>query len=112
MHPTFLAEFRSDWFQDNLAEIPEWLKTLFHAHATEGHSIGRVHWSANGILSDIRWNMRTVMGDEDFKINSKWSSYLARWLLVEYPEFDDGVFFEMRRMRSNRRHNYRYWQQN
>lgn len=69
--------------------------TLFVSLADQVRNTGRERYSSDAILHRIRWHFQIEQGNRQFKCNDHWTSYLARRLIRDRPDFKG--FFELRR---------------
>jgi len=62
-------------------------------------SKGKSHYSADGILHVIRFEVETSTTGQSLKINNNWSACYSRKWAIYYPEFAD--FFERRKSQAD-----------
>jgi hypothetical protein len=76
----------------------DWIKVNYHVfgqfckHAKALIKAGRKHYGAKTIIELVRYHTDIRQkGDEAFKVNNNYTSYLARLCMLVYPE-TDGLF--------------------
>lgn len=72
--------------------------TKFVEFAEQVRARGKTRYSADAILHRIRWWSDVERQSGEYALNNNWTSYLARRLMRERPEFDG--FFETRERKS------------
>ncbi len=71
---------------------------LYAQLADQVRKAGRTRYSSDALLHRIRWHHQIERGDSEWKCNDHATSYLARRLMRERPEY--AGFFELRRLTS------------
>lgn len=89
--PNTLAQKFEQYHKDN----PHVYK-LFLKYAKQVKSLGFDRFSSKAIFERLRWHLSFETKDYDsaFKINNNYTSFYARKVMSEYPEFIN--FFETR----------------
>lgn len=87
----FRQEF-GGWLRENWE-----IYTAFEAQAIKIHKLGREHYGANTIIEYLRHN--TLMADKnnEFKINDRFTSSLARLFVLMNPQCEGLFEFRERR---------------
>lgn len=76
----------------------------FESLTIEVIQAGWDHYSARGILHEMRWRRNVRDKNSHFKVNSIWSPLLARWFMKKYPGMKG--FFRLRALGAQRKGEY------
>jgi len=75
-------------------KVPPEVCDMFEKLTLKLYRMGWDHYSARGIMHQIRWHRQVQTNDRTFKANNNWTPALARWMHARHP--DIGNFFELR----------------
>lgn len=65
----------------------------------QAHEKGKTRVGMKMLFEVVRWNEFLQTNDPDFKLNNNYTSYYARMIMHQHPEF--GEIFETRTLRSH-----------
>jgi hypothetical protein len=88
-----MSDLRAQFEEFDAANPHVW--RLFVALTQKVIAAGHSHYSSDGVLHAIRWNMDVETKNEDgFKINNVYSPFYARKFMEKFPEHTG--FFRLR----------------